>query len=97
MRYVITDYSYEQAKKLGVEIRHSKDPKKKIDVYKNGRKIASIGARGYMDYPTYLKLENRGKLPKGYADRRRRLYKIRHKDDIGISNKNGYFANKILW
>lgn len=97
MRYVITDYSRRQAKKLGVEIRHSKDPDKKLDVFKNGRKIASIGAKGYLDYPTYLKLEERGKVPKGYADRRRRLYKIRHADNIGIKNKNGYFADKILW
>jgi len=97
MRYVITDYSRRQAKKLGVEIRHSKDPDKKLDVFRNGRKIASIGAKGYLDYPTYLKLEERGKVPKGYADRRRRLYKIRHADNIGIKNKNGYFADKILW
>jgi hypothetical protein len=97
MRYVITDYSRNQARKLGVEIKPSTDPNKKIDVYRNGRKIATIGAKGYLDYPTYMKLEQRGKVPKGYADKRRRLYKIRHANDIGIQNKNGYFANKILW
>lgn len=97
MRYVITDYSRRQARKLGVEIKPSTNPEKKIDVFKNGRKIASIGAKGYLDYPTYMKLELRGKVPKGYADRRRRLYKIRHANDIGIKNKNGYFADKILW
>lgn len=97
MSYNITDYSRKQAKKLGVIIRPSANPKKKIDVFKAGKKVASIGAKGYMDYPTYMKLEKQGKLPMGYADKRRRLYKLRHKADIDISNKNGYFANKILW
>ena len=97
MPYVISDRSFKKAKELGVTIKPSTNPEKKIDVFKNGRKIASIGAKGYLDYPTYLKLEQRGKVPKGYADKRRRLYKVRHANDIGISNKNGYFANKILW
>jgi hypothetical protein len=97
MPYVISDYSFKKAKELGVTIKPSTNPEKKIDVFKNGRKIASIGAKGYLDYPTYLKLEQRGKVPKGYADKRKRLYKVRHANDIGISNKNGYFANKILW
>jgi len=97
MPYVISDRSFKKAKELGVTIKPSTNPEKKIDVFKNGRKIASIGAKGYLDYSTYLKLEQRGKVPKGYADKRRRLYKLRHANDIGISNKNGYFANKILW
>jgi hypothetical protein len=97
MPYVISEYSFKKAKELGVVIKPSTNPEKKIDVFKKGRKIASIGAKGYLDYPTYLKLEQRGKVPKGYADKRRRLYKIRHASDIGLSNKNGYFANKILW
>ena len=33
--YVITEYSRNQAKKLGVELKQSSNPKKKIDVYKN--------------------------------------------------------------
>ena len=45
---------------------------KKIDVFKNGKKIASVGAIGYNAYPTYK--EKKGKK---YADERRRLYKIR--------------------
>jgi hypothetical protein len=53
--YQITDYTYQQAKKLGVEVKPSTDKKKKIDVIKNGNKIASVGAIGYNDYPTYIK------------------------------------------
>jgi len=47
--------------------------KKKIDVFKNGRKVGSIGAIGYGDYPTFIKTKG-----KAYADERRRLYHIRH-------------------
>ena len=56
MVYKIKDYSYQQAVKLGVEIKPSTNPKKKIDVYKNSKKIVSIGAMGYNDYPTYLEM-----------------------------------------
>eukprot|EP01038_Epipyxis_sp_PR26KG_P016034 gene16034-21762_t len=40
---------------MGVEIKPSKSKNKKIDVYKNNNKIASVGAIGYNDYPTYIK------------------------------------------
>ena len=75
--YQITDYSYQQAKKLGVEIRPSSKKSKKIDVFKNGQLISSVGALGYSDYPTYIK-------EKGleYANKRRALYKQRHKNDL---------------
>jgi len=88
--YKITNYSYNQAKKLNVEIKPSTNKKKKIDVYKNNIKIASIGLINYNDYPTFIK-------EKGidYANERRKLYKQRHKNDL--NGKNGYYANKILW
>ena len=44
MSYKITNYSYNQAKKLNVEIKPSTNKKKKIDVFKDNKKIASIGA-----------------------------------------------------
>jgi hypothetical protein len=90
MPYSISDYSFQQAKKLGVEIKPSKNPKKKIDVYK-GKKIISIGASGYKDYPTYMKQN------KTLADERRRLYKSRHEKDRHIKGTAGYFADQILW
>jgi Mn-dependent DtxR family transcriptional regulator len=83
--YVITDWSKQQAKKLGVELRPSSNPKKKIDVYKGGKKLASIGDINYQDYGMYLQTKG-----KAYADERRRLYRIRHK---GENN----FSLKILW
>ena len=65
---------------------------KKIDVFKSGKKIASIGAIGYKDYPTYLKTKG-----KEYADERRKLYKMRHESDRHQRGTPGYFADKLLW
>jgi hypothetical protein len=90
--YKITNYSYQQAKKLNVEIKPSSNKKKKIDVFKGDKKIASIGDMNYInnDYPTFLKTKG-----VSYANERRKLYKQRHKKDL--NSKNGYFANNILW
>ena len=64
MAYTIKKYSFTQAKKLGVEIKPSTNILKKIDVFKNGKKVASIGARGMNDYPTYMEKEKKGYYPK---------------------------------
>lgn len=97
MAYRITDYTKAQAKKLGVEVKPSKTKGKKIDVFKNGKKVASVGAIGYKDYPTYMNLEKRGYFEKGYAKNRRKLYKIRHKKDRNVKGSAGYYADKLLW
>lgn len=83
--YKITKYSIAQAKKLQVDIQPSSNPKKKIDIYKNGKKIASIGDVMYSDFATTQDKE------------RRRLYKIRHNKTRKIVGSNSYFADKILW
>ena len=70
---------------------------KKIDVFKNGKKVASIGALGMNDYPTYLEKEKKGRFPKGYANERRKLYKQRHEKDRHKTGPNGWYADKILW
>lgn len=93
MPYNITQYSKNQAKKLGVTIKPSKVKKKKIDVFnKKGEKLASIGYLGMGDYPTYMKMRG-----KEYADGRRRLYKMRHEKDRHKRGTPGFFADKILW
>ena len=97
MSYNIKPYSKAQAKKLGVEIKPSKTKGKKIDVFKKGKKIASVGAIGYKDYPTYMQLEKQGKVAKGTANKRRKMYKIRHNKDRKVRGSNGYYADKILW
>jgi hypothetical protein len=90
--YKITPHTYKEASKYGVEVKPSTKAGKKIDVFKNGKLITSVGATGYLDYGTYI-------LEKGkeYADTRRALYKIRHKKDLSIIGSNGWWANALLW
>jgi hypothetical protein len=90
--YQITDYSFNQAKRLGVQIRPSTNKEKKIDVLKNNKKIASIGASGMSDYPTYIKTKG-----KEYADNRRRLFNARFEKSSKIKDSPAYFAKEILW
>lgn len=93
MPYTITDYTYNKAEKLNVVVQPSSNKKKKIDVLdKNGKKLASIGAIGYLDYPYFIK-----NFGKEYADKRRKLYKQRHEKDRHIKGSAGYFADKLLW
>ena len=53
--YTITNYTKQKARRMGGQVQLSKNRKKKLDVFKNRKKIASIGARGYGDYPTFMK------------------------------------------
>lgn len=91
-KYEILPYSYKAAKELGVSIKPSLLVNKKIDVFKNDKKIASIGEKGMMDYPNWI--EQKGK---DYANERRRLYKLRHERTRHRVNTPSYFADRILW
>jgi len=88
MSYTITDYTKKKAKEIDVEVRPSKNPKKKVDVYRNDVFLHSIGAIGYKDFPTFTKEEGRE-----FADERRRLYHIRHKEET----LGGLLAKWLLW
>ena len=90
--YKITEYTKKQAKKLNVDVKPSTKKNKKIDVFKGGHLIASVGALGYSDYPTYI--ENKGLA---YANKRRALYKLRHDKDRNKINSNGFYADRLLW
>jgi len=96
MSYVITQYTKQRAKELNVIVKQSTNKNKKIDVFdKSGNKLASVGAIGYLDYPTYTKTKG-----KTFADERRRLYLIRHGKDP--DKKDGkftpsYWAKTLLW
>ena len=93
MPYKIKRYSYAQAKKLCVTIKPSKTLGKKIDVFnKEGKKISTIGARGYGDYPTFLE-----KVGEEFAEKRRKAYKTRHNKDRNVRGSAGWYADKILW
>ena len=90
--YNITRHTLSNAKKINVVVKHSTNKTKKIDVFKNGIKIASIGANGMNDYPTYIK--TRGLK---YANSRKLLYKKRHNKDRHIKWSRGWLADKLLW
>jgi len=91
--YKILPYTEAQARRLNVKIRPSTRKGKKLDVYdRQGNYITSVGAKGYLDYPTYKKL-----FGKQVADQRRRLYKIRHQADRSVRRSPGWYADKLLW
>lgn len=86
--YDILDYSYKQAKALGYVIKPSIKKNKKIDVFRDGVRIASIGDPKYSDFPHYILSHGQS-----YANKRRELYHQRHKKE-GLT---GTLAKKILW
>lgn len=87
--YRIKPYQYEQAKRLGVEIRPSNKKFFKLDVYKDGY-LFSIGDRRYSDYATYKEQDPE------LAEKRRELYWRRHrKDDVPFTR--GWYALRLLW
>jgi len=90
--YKISPYSQKQAKKLNVLIKSSTVKNKKIDVFKDGKKVVSIGDSRYKDYPTYIKEKG-----KAFADERRKLYKQRHEADRHKQGTAGFYADRILW
>lgn len=90
--YKITNYSKRRARELGVDIFPSSRNNKKIDVFRKGKKIASIGAIGYLDYPTYL-----SRYGKKIADQKRAAYYARHKENLKVKGSPGYYAARILW
>ena len=90
--YHITNYSKQQAQKLGVDIKPSTRKNKKIDVYKNNKLVASIGDKNYLDFPNYVKLNGLA-----CAERKRSLYKMRHSKDRLKKNSPGFYADSILW
>lgn len=93
--YKIKQIQIDKANKIGVTIKPSENKKKKVDVFKNGLKVGSIGAIGYKDYGTYLE-----ELPKKEADKKRKNYLARHSKEPKTKDgkkTNSYFADKILW
>jgi hypothetical protein len=90
--YEITQYSNERAKRLGVTIKPSNRKNKKIDVYKDGEYVVSIGDSRYKDFPTYKK-----EVGEEYANKRREAYKKRHEKDRHIKGTAGWFSDQILW
>jgi hypothetical protein len=94
--YVIQPYSKlrldELNKKLNtnaISIKPSKNKTKKIDIFINNKKIASVGAINMLDYPTHIKesgLEFANKRQKAFYNRFTKIPNI----------KNGKITN-MFW
>ena len=90
--YTIQPYTKQQARRIGVMVKPSTNPKKKIDVFKDDKKVASVGAVGFSDYPHYL--QDKGKA---FADERKRLYHIRHRKTENKIGSPSFFSSRLLW
>ena len=86
--YEISPRTYKVAKQYGLQIQSSTKKNKKIDVYKQGEYVASIGDSRFKDFHVYLK-EN----GTAYANERARLYYGRHQK---VSMKE-QLAKLLLW
>jgi len=89
--YRISSYTRNKAHKLGVDVKPSTRKGKKIDVFKNGKKIASIGAIGYNDFTTF------SRQSKAKAKARQKAYHSRHRKDEKKTGSPGYYASRLLW
>ena len=88
--YHILPYHVNQAKKLGVQITPSTKGNYKLDVYKNGKLINSIGDKRFMDFALYHQQNPE------LAEKRRQLYWKRHAKD-NVPNTRGWYALHLLW
>ena len=92
MPYQIKANQRKRAAAIGVTIKPSNNKGKKLDVFKNDKKVASIGALGMSDYETYRKTKG-----DEFANKRRKAYKARHQKTRTKVGTPAYFASKILW
>ena len=74
-----------KAKKIGVKVKISTRKGKKLDVFKDGKKVGSIGAIGYEDFNIHK------------DKKRRENYKKRHGKYRNKVGTNSFFADRILW
>jgi hypothetical protein len=93
VKYEIDPEAEQVADNLGIKIRPSEKKNKKIDIYDaNNQYIMSIGDRRYNDYRSYIKLKGLE-----YANKRKKLYKIRHNKNRHKLGSASYYADKLLW
>lgn len=92
MSYKITAKIRANAKKIGVSVKPSMVKNKKLDVFKDGKKVASVGDIRYKDFHLYTKEKG-----KEFAEKRKKLYRMRHAKNIKVVGSKGYYANALLW
>tara|TARA_R100000541_G_scaffold3640_3_gene10914 strand:- start:210 stop:470 length:261 start_codon:yes stop_codon:yes gene_type:complete len=73
------------AAKIGVEVKVSTRKGKKLDVFKGGEKVASIGSLDYFDFLTT-------------GDKKKQAnYLARHAKTRAVKGSPSYYAAEILW
>lgn len=98
MTYEILPVMHKKARWLGLRLRPSRNPLKKIDAVDSKGRVTSFGGRGYGDYYVFQKTKGLS-----YAKERRKLYKIRHAKDRAVRRDRtgkytaGFLADRILW
>jgi len=90
--YKISLATKKKAEEMGVSVKQSATKNKKIDVFKNGKKVASVGDSRFKDYHIYKRDDGLKK-----ANERKRLYKIRHQKTRVKTGTPSYYADKLLW
>jgi hypothetical protein len=85
--YEISKNTYKIAKLNNLDIYPSTKKNKKIDIYRDGKYLGSIGDSRYKDFYMYLKED------KALANERRRLYHLRHTGDTFKEQA----ARLLLW
>ena len=74
-----------KARKIGVKVKPSTRKLKKLDVFKDNKKVGSIGDIRYEDFNIHK------------DKKRRERYKKRHQRYRLKVGTNSYYADKILW
>jgi len=88
--YKIKPYHLQQAKRLEVEIKPSSKKFYKLDVFKDGEYLTSIGDIRYKDFQMYKEIDPE------LAQKKRDLYRKRHaKDNVPFTR--GWYALNLLW
>jgi hypothetical protein len=100
--YKITEHTKNRLKELNKKLNTNKitidlssNKNKKIDVFIDNDKVASVGNLGYSDFGTYM--ETHGE---DFAEIRKKLYYQRHKNENDIKDgevTNSWFAKYFLW
>ena len=86
--YEISPRTYKIARQYNLDIFPSSRRFKKVDVFKDGKYIASIGDSRFKDFHIYLKEQG-----EAYANERARLYYLRHKN-VSVREQ---LAKLLLW
>ena len=93
MKYDILPYTYKKARQLNVVVYPSDNPKYKLEIYDTtGNFMFYGGSPSYSDYPHFL--ETHGQT---YADKRRVLYRKRHKKELDDVGSRGWVIGNLLW